>query len=170
MATTHTSFHALRLGISHLTTAATMVFALSLPFVTSSCGNSTDNNEQLTEHCDSFARYYWNWHFGDAIRFCTPASEEWLRFAATGATQDDVDALRAKQSDATIEINHVEVHEGDTTATVSLTVHDFLQMDTIGKAAHPVEKAEYKLEMVLHNSTWKVKMEGLPRSEKKSLD
>ncbi len=135
-----------------------------------SCSHAGGSEEQLKEYCDSFATYYYNWHFGEALRFCTPSSEPWLRFAATGATQEDVDALRAKETDASIEIEDVETQEGDTVAVVTLTVHDFLQMDSIGQAAHPVKEATVRLPMVLHEGVWKVRMEGLPRSERRNRD
>lgn len=143
---------------------------LALSAGCTSCSHANGSEEQLTEYCDSFATYYYNWHFGEAMRFCTPSSEQWLRFAATGATQEDVDALRTKESDASIEIGDVEILPDDTSAVVKLTVRDFLQMDSIGQPAHLVKEATVKLPMVLHEGIWKVRMEGLPRSERRSHD
>lgn len=62
----------------------------------SSCKHELSEEEQLRMDADSFAVNYYNWHFEKALRYCTPESEKWLRFASSNVHQADVDSLRAK--------------------------------------------------------------------------
>lgn len=119
---------------------------------------------------DSFAVNYYNWHFEKALRFCTPESEKWLRFAASNVHQADVDSLRAKNEDAQIELGDIEWQDNDSLATIEIKVSDFLQMDTIGKVARLTEKANFCLSMVRRNGRWMVRMGSPLRSETQSRD
>ena len=48
-------------------------------FALMSCQPHKGSEEQLKADIDSFATYYYNWHFEKAARFCTPESKVWLR-------------------------------------------------------------------------------------------
>lgn len=145
-----------------------------LALCTACTGGSITEKGQIEEQCDSFANYYFNWHFDKAMHFVTPESEKWLRFAASNVTEDDVAQLRAKDADATIEIEDVDLDDDDSTAHVTVKVVHFLQMDSIGQAAHLTEEGSFRLTLSKtqdeEDGTWKVRMEGLPRSGKKSHD
>ncbi len=136
----------------------------------SSCRHGAGSAEQLREEADSFATNYYNWHFKKALSYCTPESEKWLRFAASNVHKADVDLLRAKNEDAKIELGDISWQDNDTLATIEIKVSDFLQMDSIGKAAHLIPEARFHLSMVMRNGKWMVKMGGPLRSEKQSRD
>ena len=135
---------------------ATALYALT------GCQPHEGSEEQLRADVDSFATYYYNWHFPKAIKYCTPQSERWLRYAASNVHEADVELLRGKAEDASVEIKDVDFGDDEVSATVSITVSQFLQMDTIGKAAHLIEQADFQLPMEIHNGKWKVNLEKLP--------
>jgi len=128
----------------------------------SGCQPHEGSEKQLLEDVDSFATYYYNWYFEKALKYCTPESERWLRFAASNVHQADIDLLHAKEQDAVIEIEDVDYHDDKVSATVNLSVTDFLQMDTIGTEAHLKNKATFQLPMTLHEGKWKVALSQLP--------
>lgn len=119
---------------------------------------------------DSFACDYFNWHFEEAARHCTPESERWLRYAASNVHQADIDLLTHQEESAQHEILEINMDENDTTATVHLTVRNYLHMDTIGTKGHFVNQADFVLNLVRRNGRWLVRMGGLPRSEKRNRD
>ena len=135
----------------------------------SSCSFHEGSESQLKEDVDSFATYYYNWHFKKALKYCTPESEKWLRYASSNVHQADLELLHQKDEDATIDIDDIDFQD-ENTAIVSLSIHNFLQMDTIGKAAHLIEDATFQIPMIIHDGKWKVKMEGLPQSGTQSHD
>mgnify|MGYP007000016486 CR=1 FL=1 len=57
---------------------------------------------------DSFANNYFNWHFPKAVKYCTQESERWLRYAASNVNETDVELLRQKPEDASIEITDID--------------------------------------------------------------
>ena len=115
---------------------------------------------------DSFARDYFNWHFEEAARHCTPESERWLRYAASNVHQADIDLLTHQEESAQHEVMEINRGENDTTATARLTVKNYLRMDTIGTEGHFVAQADFVLKLVQRDGRWLVRMEGLPQSEK----
>ena len=101
---------------------------------------------------------------GDEEVFATPYLDLRLK------KEEDIDLLNQQEEPATIEIQNVEIEDGDTTATVSMNVMNYLCMDTIGKAGHMVENGEFKIMLVFKNKQWRVRMEGLPQNEKMNHD
>lgn len=69
-------------------------FLLILPF--SSCANS---DKQLTSCADSFAQSFFRWQFQKSSTYCDESSQRWLRYMASQVTQDDIDSLKATESD-----------------------------------------------------------------------
>lgn len=131
-----------------------------------SCQPHEGSEEQLKADIDSFATYYYNWHFEKAARFCTPESKVWLRYAASNVHQADIELLKAKTEDAQIEIGDIDFNEDEVTATVNLEITNFLQMDTIGKEARLIKQSKLTLPMTIHNSKWKVELKQLPTLQK----
>ena len=129
--------------------------------VTTSCQSQEGSEDQLKTYADSFAIRYYNWQFPDAAKYCTPTSEQWLRYAASNVHESDVELLRQKDEDATVEIKHVDF-DNDTSAHVTLSVSNFLQMDSIGQEAHLVPGCEVQLAMEMHEGKWKVNLDRLP--------
>jgi len=132
----------------------------------SGCQPHEGSESQLKEDVDSFATYYYNWHFEKAAKYCTPESEVWLRYASSNVHQADIDLLHNKPEDAAIEINDIDFGDDEVSATVHLQVSDFFQMDSIGKEAHLIKQADFKLPMVLHEGKWKVVLKDLPTKSK----
>ncbi len=128
----------------------------------SGCQPHEGSEDQLKADADSFATLYYNWHFPKAAKYCTPESERWLRYAASNVHEGDIEQLRQKTEDASIEITDVDFGDDEVSAIITLTVNNFLQMDTIGQEAHLIPQAEFKLPMELHGDKWKVKLEKLP--------
>lgn len=145
------------------------LMAFTGTWMMSNCARHEGSESQLKEDVDSFATYYYNWHFEKASKYCTPESEPWLKYAASNVHDADIDLLKQKDEDATISIEDVDFQD-DTLAIVKVNVKNFLQMDTIGKAARPVADATFHLSMVIHEDKWKVRMEGLPQSERQNHD
>ena len=52
-------------------------------FSLSGCEPHEGSEDQLKADVDSFANYYFNWHFPKAVKYCTQESERWLRYAAS---------------------------------------------------------------------------------------
>ena len=136
----------------------------------SACQSHEGDDNQLEADVDSFATYYFNWHFPKTLKYCTKSSEPWLRYAASNVHKADVERLRAKEEDAIVEINDITFGDDGVSATASITVRNFLQMDSIGQEAHLVDEAEFQLPMSMENNAWKIRMVNLPRSGKRSRD
>lgn len=130
------------------------------------CQPHEGSEDQLKADVDSFATLYFNWHFPQTFKYCTPQSEKWLRYAASNVHQADVDALREKADDATIEIQDIDFGDDEVTATVHVNVAHFLQMDTIGKAARLIDQATFQLHMEIHEGKWKINLNTLPTPNK----
>ena len=142
----------------------TSVYALT------GCQSHQGDENQLENDIDSFATYYVNWQFPKTLKYCTQSSEPWLRYAASNVHQADVDLLRTKAEDATVEINDIDFGDDEVSAIADITVRNFLQMDSIGEEAHLVEEADFLLPMCMENGVWKVKMASLPQRKKKNHD
>ena len=143
---------------------------ISLLMLLNGCNGHQGSESQLKESADSFSNAYFNWQFKRAVPYVSNSSVVWLRYAASQVHQEDVDSLRKKAQGASCKINDVNFNDDDVTATVLVTVKNYLRMDTIGNVASNIDKAVFKLDMKYENNQWKVKMAGLPRSEKQNHD
>ena len=133
--------------------------SITAPFSFMGCQSHEGSKEQLENDLDSFATHYYNWHFAEALKYCTPASERWLRYMASNVHEADIDLLRNKAEDADIEIGDIDFHDDEVTATAHITVSNFLQMDTIGQAAHLIEQATFPLQLEMQQGKWKVNLD-----------
>lgn len=129
-----------------------------------------NNSEQgnADERATAFAEAYFNYDFERAMKYVTPESEAWLRFAASNVQEGDVRQLREMEA-ATTEIAKSD-YDTDSTATVMLNVSDYLQPGGIGQESHVVSHGTYRLRLVKREGRWYVRMEGLPRNETRSRD
>ena len=143
---------------------------LTSVYTLTGCQSHQGDENQLENDIDSFATYYFNWQFPKTQKYCTQSSEPWLRYAASNVHQADVDLLRAKAEDATVEINDIDFGDDEVSAIADITVRNFLQMDSIGEEAHLVEEADFLLPMCMENGVWKVRMASLPQSGKRNHD
>ena len=125
--------------------------------------NTTESSYAMTDVS------YFNYDFNKARRFCTDDSEKWLQFAASNVQQEDVDLLRQQEEPATVDVDEWD-YTSDSTASVHVNVHNYLRMDSIGKAGRMTDEGQYVLNAVIHQGKWFIRMANLPRSEKRSHD
>ena len=127
---------------------ASLLMVLCFSLVVVSCEYHAGSSRQLKKEVDSFAVYYFNWQFYNAIRFVTPESEKWMKYAASQVHQADIDLLQQKELPATCEIKEISYDDEHNTAIAHVTIHDYLRMDTIGKAATIVDVADFDIPLV----------------------
>ena len=114
---------------------------ICLCFSVSSCRHFTD--EGAADACvDSFSQHYFNWH------------------------EEDVKALRAMPSAAKYEVLSLQYGKNDEQMIAKVEVSDFLVMDTLGMAAHQLERAVYVLNLKLRDKRWLVELNQLPQRVK----
>ena len=136
----------------------------------SSCvSNRNGSEEQLYEVVDSFANNYFNLRYSNAMRFCTDDSHRWLKWAASNVTQEDIDVLHKTDKAASVQVESAE-SINDSLSTVRITVNNYLLMDSIGKPGRIVKSDNFIIRAIIKDGKWLVRMEALPRSEKKSHD
>lgn len=143
---------------------------LLIPLIMSCNMLSITNRQQASTCIDSFCVSYFNYNFSKAARFCTDSSYKWLQYAASQVNETDVEILRQQKVPATCEITELNCNEDDSITFASVQIRNFLQLDSIGKAGHIIEKATFQLELVKVADHWLVRMEGLPRSERRNHD
>lgn len=131
-----------------------------------SCDNTLDNKQMAMESIGNFATQYFNYNFAGAMEYCTPESRKWISLAATNVTEADLEVLRAKEDGAMAEVLSIDFGAGDTTATATVRVVNFMLADTIGVPGHIEREAVYRLPAVLRDGRWLVRMACPPRSEK----
>jgi hypothetical protein len=135
----------------------------------SSCESHPGSSRQLKKQVDSFAVYYFNWQFHEAIRFVSPTSEKWMSYAASQVHQADIELLQQKELPATCEINEISYDDENLFAIAHVTIRDYLRMDTIGKAATIVDLAHFDIPLSYHaqSDKWIVNINELPRPLKR---
>lgn len=141
---------------------------LAVIMMMTACGEYSGASEKkLVQTIDSFATYYYNWKYHQALRFATPQSEQWLKLCASQLTQEDVDLLNEMQERPSYEIGEIE-YLNDSTARIDLTVHNYLLTDTIGKAARLVNKGRFRLDAVYTTASqrWMIDLHDVLRNEK----
>ena len=149
------------------------LFIALTAFLVAGCESASRFKEERSARAaaDSFATYYFNWQFQKAARFVADSSQVWLRYAASQVHEADIKLLRDKE-DASVEVEEIDVNDAET-PSARVVVRDFLRMDTIGTEGHLVEKASFRLMLEQtqpEGGQWKVRMEGLPQSEKRNRD
>lgn len=135
-----------------------------------SCSGQTPSaNKGLQQCADSFSAYYFNCLYTDALRFATPDSRKWLEVAASNITAADIDLLHQQEHEANV--NTEITNATDTTAQVVVSVSDYMVKDTIGVTGHMIHHTDtYVLMAVMTDGKWRIRMEGLPQSGKRSHD
>jgi ketosteroid isomerase-like protein len=132
--------------------------------------NYISDEKDISATVEKFAEAYFNYDFETAMKLTTADSEKWLRYAASNIHQADVDVLRSQEEGASVSIDDITIDDGDTTASALVTVHNYMRLDTIGNAGRMISQAQFRLNMVMESDKWRIKMEGLPRSEKQHHD
>jgi hypothetical protein len=128
----------------------------------------TDDNEAM-DVAARWAEAYFNYDFHEAEQFVTPESERWLRFAASNTTEHDLQLVQ-EDGEAIVDVDDFFTEANDTLRIVQLRVRNFVSATLPADSAHRVEEALFNITTVLRDGKWKVRMEGLPQSEKLSRD
>lgn len=131
------------------------------------------NEELLAEVADSFCVSYFNFDFVGASKYCTDDSRKWIQFAASNVTEKDLQILYEQETAAQVKITDIAYHEPDTTALVTVVVENYWDMDKIEDESRSLvyrRVGVFKFPMVKQQDMWKIRMEALPQSGKKSHD
>jgi hypothetical protein len=132
------------------------------------CDLGVSGDEAAQEAAVAWADAYFNCDFHEAAEYATPESEKWLRFAASNTTEAGLELLRERN--ARVEADDYFPVAYDTLRVIKLTVWNHLLPSVPGQEVRQAEKGEFIVTVVNRDGSWKVRMEGLPRSEKQSRD
>ena len=144
---------------------------LLLLFVTAilmtGCDTGMNGDQQAREVAGEWADAYFNCDYKDANQYVTPESQKWLQYAASNTTEQELNLLKEAGG------AHIAVSEGfdeanDTMRLVTLTVSNSLT--TQQQTPVLAKEATFKVTVVKGEDGWRVRMAGLPQSEKQSRD
>ncbi len=145
------------------------LFSLAFVLLTA-CNIGMDGDEEALRMAEKFGDAFFNCDFHEAAQYCTPDSKQWLQFAASNTTQQDLALLQQHEEGATVELEDVFSEANDTLRMVLLHVENHLSIPAIGDTATLVDESDFKIKVVKRDGEWLVKMEGLPRNERQSRD
>ena len=132
-----------------------------------SCNVGIEGDDAALDVAANWADAYFNCDFHEAANYATPESDKWLRFAASNTTEQDLQTLEGK---ATATADDYFTVANDTLRIVTLHVKNFLKPVAVGSPAQIQEEGTFLITVVKRDGKWKVRMEGLPQSEKQSRD
>lgn len=131
-----------------------MAILLLFPTLLVACQD--DKQEEVVQQAaQQFAEAYFNLDFAKAAQSCTPSSRRWLELRASNLTETDLQVFNDHGKYATCKTTPPEMLN-DTTATVQLTMHDFLSADSIGRTAVIKEEAHFELTLKAKGEQWLV--------------
>ena len=139
---------------SRITRAALAAIAASAAIAMQSCSYKDENAAE--ERARQFAQSYFNLRFGQAAGLCTDNSVKWVKYHASNISQDDINALDSQTDTAVCEIDDVD--SSDDSATVSMTVRNFLRCDSIGKSGRMCKEAKFQVPMKKVGDKWLVNL------------
>lgn len=123
--------------------------------ITLSINSCKENNQEKSaeKNITSFATAYFNWDFPEAQKYTQKRAQYWLTFLASGITEKDIDAIKAKDQPAKIEVEYIDIESTYPTSTIS--VYNYLSMDSIGKEPKLCEHCQFTIPIIKENGTWK---------------
>ena len=147
----------------------TLISATLLLIACASCNFVGSVNPGNAEDvAEAFAESYFNLRYKNALKYCTKESEQWISFAASQINEDDIKSLQSLEEEASVEVD--DISGDDNQCNAKIIVNNYFEADTIGKPGRIVGEGVFNIAMVKEGNAWKVRMEGLPRSEKRSRD
>ena len=144
------------------------LFILALSATLAACQLSTDSDEAAKDVAQQWAEAFFNCDFHEAESCSTPESSSWLHFAAANTMPHDIDLLNERN--AQVESVQLQSAGSNTLRTAVLKVRDYVRPTALGDESQREAEGVFHVTMVLRDGRWLVRMEGLPRSEKQSLD
>ena len=142
------------------------LFLLAFALLLTACNFSRNDDSEAADAAVIWANAYFNCDFHEAQRFATPESERWLRMAASNVTEHDLQLLHAGEGATVAADEHFSVAT-DTLRVVTLRVSNYLSA-SLDTTAQLMPKGTFLVKVVKRGDGWKVRMEGLPRSERRS--
>ncbi len=132
------------------------------------CALTDSDDNAATDAAEQWAWAFFNCDFHEAAAYCTAESNQWLRFAASNITEEDLKLLQG----TAVEVTPTEYfpEANDTMRVVELKVRNFLKPTAIGTPSTIQEEGLFHVCVVNRDGKWLVRMAGLPRSEKQSRD
>ncbi len=146
-----------------------LLILLATIIMLTSCHMFDDGNEDARQAALRWAEAYFNYDLKGTLAQVTPESEKWVRFVASNVNEQDVELLNSLEEATTVEVEDYYAG-GDTLGTAYVRVKGYLVPDSIGKGGRMEDDGLYIVQLVKRNGQWKVRMEGLPQSEKQSRD
>jgi hypothetical protein len=144
-------------------------FLFCTAFLMTGCSLVMIDDNEAMDVAARWAEAYFNYDFHEAKQFVTPESERWLRFAASNTTEHDLQLVQ-EDGEAIVDVDDFFTEANDTLRIVQLRVRNFVSATLPADSAHRVDEAMFNITTVLRDGKWKVRMEGLPQSEKQSRD
>ena len=145
----------------------TMIGVLAA-MVMAGCSVGNADDESARETAVTWADAYFNCDYAEASQYVTEESVKWLRLAASNTTENDLALLR--EENAVVEGAEFFTSATDTLRVVQLRVSHYLAATPLGEDASLGADGRFNVTVVLRNGAWRVRMEGLPRSERQSRD
>jgi hypothetical protein len=143
-----------------------LFLSLTLLLLTA-CGMVSDDDEAIRV-AETWGNAYFNCDYPRAAEYSTKESERWLRFAASNTTEGDLQLLRDQRAVATA--SDFFTAANDTLRVVTLHVDHYVKPALLGQQTAKQADGEFHVTVVKRGRQWRVRMEGLPRSEKQSRD
>ena len=132
------------------------------------CEGGMDSDQQARHAAEEWADAYFNCDFKDASEYVTPESQKWLQYAASNTSAEELKQLQESGGAKVIASEGFD-EANDTMRLVTLNVTNSLKSSGQGTTGI-IKDATFKVEVVKRDAGWKVRMAGLPRSEKQSRD
>lgn len=141
-----------------------MIILLLTAVLTASCGESDE--QKSAEICaGKFAREYFNFRYVDALKYTTADSRTELSFLSSNMTYRILDSLHFVTDTPRVKVESVDMLS-DSQATARVSVKHAVLIDSIGRGPHiSAKELVFSFPMLRERGVWKVRMEGLPRSE-----
>lgn len=134
------------------------LFVFATLFNIISCQEKELAEEEIIElRADSFGIAYFNWQYTEAIKWVTPESEKWIRYAASNVTQTDVDSLTSKEYGTNVTVEAINF-DTDTTITVLYRIENYLNPKHIGEISQFLPYGECEIKLKNHQGKWLVHM------------
>lgn len=136
---------------------------MALTIISTAC-EGTDKKREAENTAQEFAEAYFSYDYGKAALYVTDDSRRWIEFKASNIGEDDINTLRDQDRGPSVEITDADLRD-ESNATVSVSVSNFFETDSIGGSARMVDEASFDLKLQLEaDGKWRIRMEGPLRS------
>lgn len=119
---------------------------------------STDEDPENV--VDSFSEAYFNYDFSEAMKYTTPESQRWIRFAASNIYPADIEVLKSMETGASVQVTNIEDGETDSMLVATVQVDGYMTRDTLGQSGRVVDGQVFQLPLVKRNGKWLIHLQG----------